>query len=383
MDKSPEVKVVFDTSIIANGTAHIFLSRGVVALIQNWSENKRLNVTWYLPEVVVRERRFQMKDAAGRKIGAWQEVQRLLGNDLSDSSEATIASKVEEAIDRSMMELNLQRLLIDTKRVDWDDVILAATDRLEPFSATKEGKGFRDKLISETFFQLVRDSIADPKECLVFFAVTDDPFFEYMQGREPKYPNTRIVKTTEELEGQFNRLVEKLDEAQVARLQKIAKEFFFKTFWRDAITEIRAKYEMELQSRPGGFERRENGDIYLGHPEFLKREDERYYWASKITVSARGYVRDVGISQPPSGSRVSGTSYPLASSTGGSSQALDPFVAAAGLSMESFSTTPPVPRMILIQGRSIFKVIWSARVETGDRFADSKIEEITSEGTSW
>jgi len=60
----PELKVVFETSALWTKVAYELLSSEVRKLIELNSQHSDLSIKWYLPSVVVDERRYQMQCAA-------------------------------------------------------------------------------------------------------------------------------------------------------------------------------------------------------------------------------------------------------------------------------------------------------------------------------
>lgn len=131
------------------------------------------------------------------------------------------------------------------------------------------------------------------------------------------------------------------------RLQEAAEELFRK--YTEAANRIAQEYKHELESHPPNFILRKNGEWETGRSRFLKHENERSYWRSRVTVKATGYV-------------------PKSQSTDGI----------------PYATTPPLEVFARpIPGQSVFLVTWSARVVGGIQLADPIIERITFEGTTW
>lgn len=387
MPKLPELKILLDTSVIHPRSNSAFVNKALSELVRGRGKHQQSKKTWFLPEIVIRERRYQMIETAKRQLAAWQDLQKLLGNSF-DVSVDTVTAKVDEVIKASIKDLGIEVLPLDTLRVDWPDLIIAATDRLEPFSSGKSEKGFRDKLISEVFFQLANASPGQPDECLIVFVAADEDLSDYMKSREAELPNARILRSLPELEGLINLLTEHLDEALVARLGVKALGFFAGFFQDNVLNEIVTKYADELRGRPLGFEGRENQQVLLEDPEFLKHEGQRFFWVSRILVKAVGLVRDYSGPQSAIRPRVTGYNLPSgvtgfrspSGTQGMTGFNLPSFV--SGVSMP-FAAVPSTPPMIAIPGQSQFKVTWSAIVEAGEQLRDAKVEDINAEGTTW
>jgi hypothetical protein len=58
---SPELKVVFNTSVLFTKAESELLSTDAKSLIAKHSSHADLRVTWYLPDMVRNERIFQMR----------------------------------------------------------------------------------------------------------------------------------------------------------------------------------------------------------------------------------------------------------------------------------------------------------------------------------
>jgi len=56
----PELKVVFDTSVLFSQVAYDLVRSEVRQLIEDNSQHVDLSIRWYLPDIVVAERRYQM-----------------------------------------------------------------------------------------------------------------------------------------------------------------------------------------------------------------------------------------------------------------------------------------------------------------------------------
>jgi len=56
----PELKVVFDTSVLFSQVAYDLVRSEVRQLIEDNSQHVDLSIRWYLPDIVVAELRYQM-----------------------------------------------------------------------------------------------------------------------------------------------------------------------------------------------------------------------------------------------------------------------------------------------------------------------------------
>jgi len=409
--KPPELKVVFDSSILYTGSASDLLNRDVIQLIREHSNHPDLILTWYLPDIVVHERQFQMLKKGQELLPTIQKLEKLLGHNLN-ITESVIESRVNEAVERQSQEYNLQRFSLVIDKVDWNRMILDAAYRHPPFEYSEKEKGFRDALILEAFMQIVADSPATPKICRIALVTGDKLLGEAAKSRTSSSANVRILSTNEELKGLINTLVSEISEEFVAKIQEQAKQYFFspgeKTtlyYREDVATKIREKYNNELLALPKGADRRENGTWYILPPRFVKKEGQRVYWTSRISLEAKAYAntrastfRSPGFYVNAEGELELSTDQNNIIGSGfivGPSQIqLGGLTYQAGQQVTNESpyllspspiTFPALPESgtLVMSGKIIFEITWSVLVKTNQKFNAPKIEDIRFVETSW
>src|SRR5205807_3699540 len=94
--KPPELRVVFDTNVLFTGSASDLLKQEAVELIQQNLHHSDLLLTWYLPEVVLHERLYQMQAIALGLLPSIQKVEKLLGHQLN-ITEDIVKQRANEA----------------------------------------------------------------------------------------------------------------------------------------------------------------------------------------------------------------------------------------------------------------------------------------------
>jgi hypothetical protein len=371
MTTSANLIVVLDTNTFCYKESLTFLAnRRLEKLIRKHSNGRDLSVTWLIPDVVYRERRYQLIERAKKDVAAWREIQKLFGHDGTISDE-NLKAQVDIVISNFLNEMGIQIRSLDLARVNWDQMVIAATDRLPPFDDSEYEKGFRDALIIETFFQIAKDSYS--RECLIIFATIDKDLSDYAKSRAPEFPSIRVVNSDEELQAFINRMVENLDEALVARLQEKAEKVFTERLRDESLDRIREKHKEELESHPVDTFQRQNRSINIERPQFLEHKEKHFYWVSRITVNCVVYIQSIPMNQFGSGSSFEFSPRPF----GGLSGINLPSFGASGASGSGSASAP-----IIIPGRSVFLVTWSAEVEN-DTLENPIVKEISSEGTSW
>ena len=137
--RKPELKVVFDSSALYTASASDLLSNDVVQLISDHSGHADLTVAWYLPEIVMHERQFQMRKRGSDLLPSIQKMEKLLGHNLN-ITESVIESSVKEAIERQIQVHNIQQFHLAIDKVDWSRIMLDAVYRRPPFEVSEKEK---------------------------------------------------------------------------------------------------------------------------------------------------------------------------------------------------------------------------------------------------
>lgn len=81
--RSPELKVVLDSSAIYTSSAYYLLAHDVYDLIQVTTHHADLKVSWYLPDIVRHERQYQILRQSLELLPSLQKLERLLGHNLN------------------------------------------------------------------------------------------------------------------------------------------------------------------------------------------------------------------------------------------------------------------------------------------------------------
>ncbi len=86
----PELKVVFETSALFTKVAYEILSSEVRKLIESNSQHSDLSVKWYLPSIVIGERRYQMRCAAFELLHYVTKLEKLIGQNINITEDILI-----------------------------------------------------------------------------------------------------------------------------------------------------------------------------------------------------------------------------------------------------------------------------------------------------
>lgn len=409
--KPPELKVVFDSSALYTGSASDLLNREVVQLIEENSSHPDLAVTWYLPEIVVHERQYQMLRQGLGLLQPIQKLERLLGHNLN-ITEAIIQSRVRETVERQLGEYGIQVFILAVDKVDWYEVMLNAAYRRPPFERSEKEKGFRDAVVAESFLQIVGASPATPRVCRVTLVTGDKLLGDAVRDTTVNCSNVRVLETLEEVKSLINTLVAAVSEDFVEKIQDRAKQYFFEPeeegalYYKESICErIERKFDDELSSLPADATRRENGKWYISSPRFIKKEGQRVFWVTRISVEAAAYkYLSIGSSLTLDAGQIKGGIQSGSLLSGRlqspSSIRVEPEGAYSGLyglpsrigapSGQLFVSTgspvgldAPWNKTRIATGKSIFEVTWSVSVSMDQRFTAPKVENIEFIETSW
>ena len=104
--KKPELKVVFDTNVIYSGSASFLINKELTELIKNNLSHHDLDISWFLPETVIKEREFQMIKKGLEFLQPIAKLETLLGHNLNITEEI-ISDRVKSNIIKQIDENSL------------------------------------------------------------------------------------------------------------------------------------------------------------------------------------------------------------------------------------------------------------------------------------
>ena len=397
--KPPELKVVFDSNVLYTGSASDLLSREIGQLIDDNSNHPDLKLNWCLPEIVMHERQFQMVRKGLELLPSVQKLETLLGHNLNITAEI-IEERVRDTVGKQITNRSIQICQLVLNEVDWASIITNSAYRRPPFEIGEKEKGFRDALIAETFMQIVSNSPTTPRICRIALVTGDKLLSDAVRNRTEGSANVRILASLEELKSLINTLVAEVTEEFVAGIQEQAKEYFFiaedkgTLYYLEKVREtIREKFSAQLEELAEGASKRKNSTWRIGPPRFVKKERQRVFWASRITVDAEAYTEwfpNVTLAAYPT--------QPLSLIIPSSSHYLpeperiepdrivykthyDP--ASSYYIMPGHDPSPKMQEVLVTKGKSTFEVIWSVIVTAGRKFRSPRIESVAFVETSW
>jgi hypothetical protein len=371
--KKPELKVVFDSNVIYTGSASELLNYEIVQLIKDNSRHSDLTIQWCLPELVVKERRYQMIKRGLELLPSIEKLERLIGHNFAITQDI-IESHIQNTINNQISQYNLEILLLNTNNVKWDILILDSVSRKPPFDPGDKEKGFRDRIILETFLQLVQTSPSTPRICRVILVTGDDLLKDATLQSTKGSTNVRILSSIDDLKGLIDSLVAKIDEKFIKNIQEQAAKHFFEKENKESFyynqnirKSLSESYHAELETIPQGADSRQNGTWYISKPRFIKKEGQRITWLTRITVEATALKYEL----PPFRKLLEDLFRSQMT------QKLEsPDVAT---SIDKTQTQP----IIISKGKTIFEVVWSISVSTSQKFSKLTIESLKFIDTIW
>lgn len=280
--------VIFDTNVLYTQVASDLIRNDTQRIIEGNSNHVDLEIEWYLPEVVIGERKYQMLGKANELLPNMQKLERLLGHKFG-VGEDTLELHVDKAISNSIEKHGLRKIGINVNAIDWNDLIERSVKRMPPFESTEKEKGFRDSIIAHSFLQLHKASPSTPNICRLALVSEDQRLREYVAELTKDSSNVRILKGLDELESLINTLVSTVPEDFADELTKKASKVFFekgneKTFYyKENIREkIKEKYPDELKNTILSGHIRTDGTWWISQPIFIKKDRQQIYWVTPV-----------------------------------------------------------------------------------------------------
>jgi len=292
-------------------------------------------------------------------------------------------------------------------------------NRRAPFEKKSE-RGFRDAIIVETFMQLVNDSPHEPRRCRIVLMTNDGLLGDAARTRVSDRDNVQVLPSADELRGLINTLMSTVPEEYVVQLQKKASKYFLDSdqeqrglyYELNLTSKIQDECAKELAAKPPGADRRQSGQWFLTPPRFVKKERQRVYWASRVSIEAKAYKRT--LPQPAANvitSESTGFSLNPDNPWITAHDAMSPTWQASPMVVAPSSISPPRPRSsraipswvtpaqvnfstfgdligagterLIAAGKTVIDVNWSFSVSVRGTFAKPRLESIDFVETVW
>ena len=394
--KKPIIKVVFDTNVIYNGSAHYLINNNIHELIQTHTNFDDLEVHWYLPETVIQERAFQMIKSGCKLLESVEKIELLLNHKLNINEEI-IKDRVDSTIEKQLNENKIQKINLKINEVEWKNIITSALKRIPPFDDNKTEKGFRDALILEALIQLIEDSPTTPQSCRVIFVSNDELLMRAVKTRTEENKNVKCFSTYEDLQSFINILVSKVEEELVKNISQKASLLFFNSedtgssfYFKEKIRDkVKNKFSEKFKSPFNLFTQNLEEDTwYISNVNFIKKVKQRFWWSTSIRIP----VKDKKYTYKPQSNQLFSEKVNT-----GLSDIYDSFNTLnrnmeknrqiiSNLSMNRMFSPNRESELSYYEykkGEIKFEVIWSVTLNVKQNLINPKIEEIKYIETTW
>lgn len=370
--KKPEIRIVLDTNALFSGSCSDLVNERTRDFINDNSSFSDLATSWYMPDVVLSEREYQMRTRGMDLLPSVHKLEKLLGHNLAITDEI-LGHRVQEAIKKQMVELKLVRLDLKIDATHWSDIITRSVNRLPPFEAGDKEKGFRDALIGQCFLQLVDCSPTTPKVCRVVIVSGDALLREYLKEKTSDKLNVRLFETLDELKGLLNVLASEVELDFIDSVQEAVTKAFFvpkdttTLYYTENIrNKIEEKFKAQLEEIPAGARSRENGTWYVSPCQFVSKTGQRTKWKTRIKVDSKALT--VGLPEEPQGA-LSGSGLPRES---------DKTANILGVLLTQYAIKREVAK-----GGAVFAVSWSITVAANKAIRNASIDDIAFVENAW
>lgn len=286
--KKSKLIVVFDTNVLYTQVASDLVRNNIHQLIKRNSEHTDLTIEWYLPKVVIGERKHQMLGKAIELLSPLEKMEKLLGHSFGIGKDS-LEMYVDKAIEKSIKDCGFLVHDLEIDKVDWKSIIERSISRRPPFEQSEKEKGFRDSLIANSFLQLVDLSPSTAAICRLAFVSEDTRLREYVEENTAGSKNVRVLTNIDELESLINTLVSSVSEEIVAELAEKAQSLFFEKenektlYYKEKIRDrIRDSFGDELKYSYIEGSKKETKTWWIVPPVFLKKEKARVHWVTTV-----------------------------------------------------------------------------------------------------
>lgn len=373
--KQLELKIVFDTNVIFTGSASDLFKKELIEFFAKYSTLSDIKITWLIPDVVIDERRYQMKKKGFEIIPSIKKLEKIIGHNLAITEEI-IETRINETIEKQVSLYNVNPISIDVTKVNWETIIHNSCFRKPPFEDGEYEKGFRDSIILETVIQLINNSPSSKSICRIILLTNDKLLQEAFNERTKSNHNTSVLNSLEEIESLINVLSSEITEELISQIIDQVEKVFFETdninsiYYKENIRQqIVDNYSNELRQLPSKADRRENLTWWISKPGFVKKEGQKIFWKNVISVESKAFKKQK--------EDYLSLLEKLTSNVEFEQSYKSPFGAILG-QKQSEKTD-----VLVSSGKTKFEIIWCITLTTSKIIKNTKIERIDYIETVW
>ncbi|MGE5565241.1 MAG: PIN domain-containing protein [Parcubacteria group bacterium] len=412
--KTPVIHVVLDTNVLFTELADKLISREIGEFIAGDVQQLGLDLNWYLPEIVIAERRLQMTERAKGLLVPLAKLETLLGHKLG-MNEDILSSRVEEAIQRQIKEYALKELVLDHSAVDWPIIIAASVTRSPPFSKGDTEKGFKDAVVLESFMQLAGGLPRSPASCRVILLTADGLLADAAHARISQFNNVSVAADLSALRTVLNAVAAHLSQDTVDDLIGKVSALFFDDDDPDNATVLYYKWGIyeklsdfsQLSMVPSkGFSVRRKQTL-IGDTSFLRKVGQKVSLSTEVIAEVEA-VKKVAravvtrTSPPPNAlaprptlswsdlmsdrnalSATERLNLLSAEAAAAAKRAMYEPTISAGLLGTATSDDSLVWDEVTVTGEHVFKVLWDVTLMQNGKIAKPQFTSVEYKNTHW
>jgi len=292
--KHLHLKVVFDTNAIWNTSSSDLIKLDIARIIEKHSNPADIKISWIIPDIVIQERKFQMRKRGKELLPSIVKLEKLLGHNLA-IDEDIIFRRIDDAIAGSVRRYGIDVKELDTTKVNWQSIISSAANRISPFEDSEKEKGFRDSIVLETAVQIVDESPTSISICRIILVTNDKLLSEAFLNRVKEKKNATVQGTMDDVESLINILDSQIQEDLVKSIsQEVASIFFTDSTNKDSlyykehiIGAIQEKFKSEMGKVPTNATSVRQEQITISKPGFVKKDKQRVFWKTIVTIERK------------------------------------------------------------------------------------------------
>lgn len=294
---NPKYAVFFDTSVLFSSNYPI--SQEVARLIDTFSKDKRVSITFVLPELVREEFKNGYLEELKTNLKSYSDrissVEKLWDEkiDRFTLSDKDILEKAEKILARYKFQI----LKTPINKIDWQKALDLAISHKAPFNV--KDQGFKDFVILESLVFGDKRKFSGNK---IVFLFKDKRMQERIDDlrREGKLKRVEIYDSVEQFESTLGLELENLDKKRIEKISDEAWKLFYNTQspekslykkW-DIEGQIKNKFSSDITQIPGGNltyvlaggesrDIRQDFDVQ-DRPIFREKKGNFYFWDSKV-----------------------------------------------------------------------------------------------------
>src|SRR6266446_323954 len=402
--RRPSIHVVLDTNSLFTLAADRLVNQQTEDAISITNASADVAVKWYIPEIVIVERKFQMKRKGLELLESVRKLERLLGHSLALTDEI-LDDRIEAAVKRQLEQLRVDRIELNTTQVNWQELIQNAGYRKPPFDAGEKEKGFRDALVLESFVQL-SETLPKTSALARIVLVTGDRLInQAFDDKKVSQGNVIIYPGLDSVLNLFNVLRSEITEDILSNILPKAHTLFYEKnnpsclYIKERIfNKISEKFSEIVTAGPEPGLDSATKNLYLNPTTFVGKDGQRISFATKLTLAVESNSYEYEITSPSNNSEgtrigtnvLSGFSQPAGNVLSSFSYANPPntllgLSGSAGLGEMTIRSTPTLPaiKQKVRKGKHVFEIFWNGILTTRQKLTRPSLVDLKHLETTW